>query len=107
MLDHSKPDHPQMDATLQAVQAFLDRHVLQYMEENTGRSEFDWVAYHLRCFTNEWITKDMARAICRSLTDRGFAEYCRGLWTEDGEPAGAGYRITDAGRKYLETIQST
>ncbi len=95
-----------MDATYPAVQAFLDQHVLRYMDHNGGGRDFDWVAFHLACFVNDWISKDMARAICRSLTDRGFAEYCRGLWDEDGMPAGAGYRITEAGRRYLETLSS-
>lgn len=37
------------------------------------------------------------RRACRSLTRKGYAEYCRALWTEDGEPAGAGYAATKAG----------
>lgn len=87
-----------------AAQAFLDRHVLQYMHGNSGGRGSDWTAFYLRCFVNDWITKDMARAICRSLTVRGYACYERRLWTEDGETAGAGYRITEAGREYLKQI---
>lgn len=89
------------------VQRFLDRHVLQYMEEmrsGWGRGE---VAFGLRCFTNDWITKDMARAICRSLTDRGYAFYMRGLWTEEGMPGGAGYGITDRGAVYLAELMAS
>ena len=102
---YSDPD--MMPATYSAVQRFLDQHVLQHMEESRdhgwGRSEY---AFHLGCFVNEWITRDMARAICRSLTDRGYAFYMRGLWSEDGMPGGAGYGITDKGADYLETIFS-
>lgn len=98
-----RPSRKDPDISYPAVQAFLDRHVLQYMHENSGGRGHDWTAFHLRCFVNDWITKDMARAICRSLTDRGFARYERGLWNEDGETAGAGYRITDAGREYLNS----
>ena len=92
--------------TYSEVQKFLDRHVLQRMEETRdlsfGRQEY---AFPLGCFVNEWVTKDMARAICRSLTDRGYAFYMRGLWGEEG-PGGAGYGITDKGAAYLETLFS-
>lgn len=98
---------PTIPATYPSVQKFLDRHVLQHMEElrdhSYGRGEY---AFHLDSFVNERITKDMARAICRSLTDRGFAFYMRGLWCEDGMPGGAGYGITDKGAAYLETLHS-
>lgn len=98
---------PTIPATYPSVQKFLDRHVLQHMEElrhpSYGRSGY---AFYLDCLVNEWITKDMARAICRSLTDRGFCFYMRGLWSEDGMPGGAGYGITDKGAAYLETLFS-
>ena len=44
------------------------------------------------------------RRIVRHLARQGFAEYHRGLWTEDGAPAGAGYCITAAGRATLSTL---
>ena len=37
------------------------------------------------------------RRSVRALARKGLAEYSRGLWTEDGEPAGAGYCLTDEG----------
>lgn len=87
------------------VQKFLDRHVLKYMDEcHDGGYERHECAFHLSCFVNDWITKGMARAICRSLTDRGYAFYTRGLWSDDGIPAGAGYGITEKGAQYLETL---
>lgn len=88
------------------IQRGLDRHVLQIMEESRDRSYGRWeYAFGLSWFVDEpWITKDMARAACRSLTDRGYAFYMRGLWNEDGYPAGAGYGITDKGAEYLETL---
>lgn len=42
------------------------------------------------------------RRACRSLARKGLAEYHKGLWTEDGEPAGAGYCISKVGIAYLE-----
>ena len=101
----ARTDPPMMPATYPAVQAFLDRHVLVYIDDH-GTNGFDWLAFNLRCFTNDWITRDMASAICKSLRDRGFLTYERGLWSEDGEPAGSGYAITDKGRKYLRSIEN-
>ncbi len=43
----------------------------------------------------------------RALARKGLAEYHRGLWTEDGEPAGAGYCITHAGREAIEALIAT
>ena len=37
------------------------------------------------------------RLACRSLTRKGLAEFHRGCWTEDGEPAGSGYAATKVG----------
>ena len=37
----------------------------------------------------------------RRLARKGYAEFSKGLWTEDGEPAGSGYAITPAGRQAL------
>lgn len=33
----------------------------------------------------------------RALARKGLAEYFRGLWTDEGQPAGAGYCITNTG----------
>lgn len=91
--------------TLPEIQKALDRHVLQYMDDMAPRDYRNGYAFHLRCFEQlPWITKDMARAICRSLTDRGFATYVRGLMDDDGEFAGAGYGITPAGETYLDEL---
>jgi DNA-binding Lrp family transcriptional regulator len=38
------------------------------------------------------------RRSVRALARKGLAEYRSGLWTEDGEMAGAGYRATAVGR---------
>ena len=69
---------------------------------------YDAFGFNLNCFVAEpWLTKDMARAACRSLRDRGYAIFMKGLFTEDGEMAGAGYGITTKGREYLKTICAT
>ena len=40
------------------------------------------------------------RHAVRSLAARGYAEFARGLWTEDGALAGSGYHATERGREY-------
>lgn len=43
------------------------------------------------------------RLSIRRLARKGLAEYSKGLWDEStGLPAGAGYRITTAGREFLK-----
>ena len=43
------------------------------------------------------------RRYVRALARKGLAEYFRGLWDDDGCPAGAGYCITYEGRAALKT----
>jgi hypothetical protein len=43
------------------------------------------------------LDRKVVRRACRSLARKGLAEYGRGLWSEDGEPAGSGYAATRAG----------
>lgn len=96
----------QIESLLQQAQQTVDRYILEKMEESRDRA-FDrsgW-AFHLGYFVQDpWLTKDMVRAACRSLTDRGFAFYLNGLMTDDGALGGAGYGITDKGADYLKTL---
>ena len=48
------------------------------------------------------LDRPTVRRCVRALARKGLAEYFRGLWTDDGRPAGAGYCITAAGITYLE-----
>jgi hypothetical protein len=52
------------------------------------------------------VPRPKVRRAVRSLARRGLAEYAKGLWSEDGQPAGAGYGITVEGRKWLETAEA-
>ena len=47
------------------------------------------------------LDRKTVRRNVRALARKGLAEYFRGLWTEGGEPAGAGYCITTAGLAFL------
>lgn len=43
------------------------------------------------------LPRERVRFICRHLTRKGLLQFCRALWTDDGEPRGAGYGLSDAG----------
>lgn len=43
------------------------------------------------------LPREVLRGLVANLRDRGLASYHKGLWTDDGEPGGAGYAITNAG----------
>lgn len=61
--------------------------------------------YNLRYLVSDAIDRELARALLRSLTDRGFCQYHRGLFTDDGYLAGSGYGITRRGRKYRAALE--
>lgn len=62
-------------------------------------------AFHLGFLAEQTgLHKDVVRGLCRSLTDQGLCFYMKGLWSEDGIPAGAGYGITKAGMQRLDAI---
>lgn len=44
------------------------------------------------------LDRKAVRRACRFLARKGLTEYVRSAWTDDGEPYGAGYQITKAGR---------
>lgn len=46
---------------------------------------------------NTQLDRRIIRRACRSLARKGYAEYCKGLWSDDGMPAGAGYSATKKG----------
>lgn len=89
--------------TYPQMQAFLDLHFLRIMD---GPTDYDWVAYHLSAFTTDEIDREFARGYLRSMRARGLAAYERGLVDDDGMPAGAGYRITVAGRARLAELEA-
>lgn len=44
------------------------------------------------------------RRTVRAIARKGLLEFSAGLWTDDGEMAGAGYGLTKAGRELLNRI---
>ncbi|KIC36523.1 hypothetical protein [Leisingera sp. ANG-M7] len=83
----------------------FDRHILECIVEK-GNAAFGATEtfYGLAFFMNDWVSKDLARALLRDLTDRGFCHFHRGLFNDDGEPAGSGYGITEKGLEYYQEL---
>jgi hypothetical protein len=75
--------------------------VLRQIEEVCRDTEFEWLAINFRAFDDLGIPREILRGILKTMAERGLVAYERGLWTEDGEPAGSGYRILPKGREAL------
>lgn len=67
-----------------------------------GYASVEWRAY---CFRRLTDTTSLSRAqvqrACKALRRYGLAKLEIGLYDDDGEPRGAGYRCTDAGAQWL------
>ena len=50
------------------------------------------------------LPRESLRGIIADLRAEGLVSHHIGLWTEDGEPAGAGYALTDKGASYRERL---
>lgn len=72
----------------------LEDTMLTRMWEHARGSEFgpDGIAFNL-CFFDP-IPREVARGVLRSMRDKGMVHHMTGLWSEDGEPRGAGYALT-------------
>jgi hypothetical protein len=55
--------------------------------------------------TRSGLDPKIIRRTVRSLARKGFAEYGRGLWNDDGRMAGSGYCCTKAGLAALPQAQ--
>lgn len=81
-----------------------ERAVLDILAPDGG--DLDWRAYSFRPLVKQTgLDRRLVRLACRSLARKGLAAFEKGLWTEDGEVAGAGYRATDKGVSALRARQ--
>lgn len=100
----SPAHHP---ACPSVVARAIHRHILARLALFTGPSsgwDIGERAVPLVALECEWFPRETTRAVCRDLTDRGMAHFMRGLFTDDGYPAGAGYGITRRGLRYLAAL---
>ncbi len=61
-------------------------------------SEYGYLAFKAIARRSGLDPSHVRRSV-RALARKGLAEYGKGLWTDDGELAGSGYRCTEAGFK--------
>lgn len=73
-------------------------------EAYSNSPEFSYMSFS-KIALRSGLAPDLIRRTVRAVARKGFAEYQSGLWSDDGEPRGAGYRITNAGMKALEDAQ--
>lgn len=52
------------------------------------------------------LSETNVRRISRYLCRKGYLKYGKGLWCEDGTPAGAGYAITSMGHALAELLRA-
>ena len=84
--------------------AILERAVLAVLIDVAERTpETNFVGFQ-KVARETGIGRELVRAILRQLRDKGLAVYYAGLWSEDGEPRGAGYAATAAAMKRGATI---
>lgn len=84
--------------------AILERAVLAVLIDVGGRTpETNFVGFRRVC-DETGIGVELVRAILRQLRDKGLAIYSGGLWSEDGDPRGAGYAASAAAMKRGATI---
>lgn len=78
-----------MDALAQLEDVMLTK-----MWESARASEWgdDGCAFGLRFFRP--IPTEVARGVLRNMRNEGKVVFWRGLWSEDGEPMGAGYALS-------------
>lgn len=80
----------------QAIDAIsqLEDVILTKMWDAARGSEWgdDGIAFGLRFF--DPIPREVARGMLRHMKDRGLVQHMKGLWSEDGEPRGSGYALT-------------
>jgi hypothetical protein len=102
------PDPTSRNPTMSLFQEIrvIENTILYVMERGqSGEYPREYYAFHLGYLARETgLHRDIVRGVCRSLTDQGLAHYMKGLWSEEGYPAGAGYGITDAGAARLNGI---
>jgi hypothetical protein len=75
--------------------------ILRRIEEVASGTEFEWLAVNFRAFDELGFPREVVRGILKTMADRDLVAYERGLWDEDGKPAGSGYRILPKGREVV------
>ena len=78
----------------------LELYVLRTIWDQTSRTSFAAGEYAF-CLSAFNLPKEIARGVLRTLAAKGLVRYVRALWSEDGEPRGSGYTLTEKGAEFM------
>lgn len=92
------------EITLQKAAQALRVAILKALEE-ADRQEMCLNLFGLQ--TRTGLPRETLRGIAADLRAEGLAAHKKGLWSDDGTPAGAGYCITKAGKEALRAIEGS
>jgi hypothetical protein len=73
----------------------VERAILGVIYDQCGERE--WCLHLAPICEATGLSREIVAAVLKGTTDKGLSCYSCGLFTEDGEPAGAGYGITQLG----------
>jgi len=76
------------------------RRVLAALVDDHWDDEFTYYRPFSTIASWSGLTRPQVSRACKALRRLGFTQYARGLFTEDGEVAGSGYRITRLGHAW-------
>jgi DNA-binding IclR family transcriptional regulator len=83
------------------------RKVLEVLgEEGCDIDGFNYLTFAMISNRTQMDRREVRR-IARHLARKGWTEYGKGLWTEDGELFGSGYRITPEGAEAISPAVRT
>jgi hypothetical protein len=97
-------DAPPVPTTLPSYLTAQEKAVLWAFCSGDADPEHDSRFMGEHCLNYGVLCWPGARLATRQLKRRGLLSFHRGLFTEDGEPAGAGYALTDLGRFALACL---
>ena len=84
-----------------------DRAVLEQLVEAVNADGFEFYCLNFAgLMRRTGLDRKTVRKACRKLARKGLAEFQKGLWTDCGEPAGAGYGATRAGIALIRKLET-
>ncbi len=87
-----------------AALLMLENEIVRVMGQCGACGEL--VIYNRKIAKDLGLPKDMASALLKGLRTHGYVVYCRGLFDDDGNPAGSGYTLTGRGVDRFESLEA-
>ena len=93
-----------LKADVNRARRCLERAILAQLQDSYSRSQ-DLCFMSIKSLETDVIGLEVTRGLLRDLRANDLVTFEKGLFTDDGEPAGAGYAITPTGRDYLRALE--